>query len=88
MKLKVKLREETHHLDLNPGYTILSVLRRHQLIPPFSCTEGRCGKCRAKLISGLVHQEPGTGLGPNDRLQGYILTCRATGDSDEIEIQF
>lgn len=88
MKLKATLDGESHELLLKPGYTILSVLRRHKLNPPFSCSEGRCGKCKAKLISGVVTQEPGTGLGVEDRKNGYVLTCRSKGDSEVVEIGF
>ena len=88
MKLKVTLYKTVHNLTLKPGYTLLATLRRHKLNPPFSCSEGRCGKCRAKLVSGIVTQDPGTGLGIEDRKQGYILTCKSKGDSEGVEIEF
>lgn len=88
MKLKVTINGEQYELILKPDYNLLAVIRRNRLNPPFSCTEGRCGKCKAKLISGLVNQLPGTGLGLEDRKKGYILTCRSTGDSEVIEIEF
>ncbi len=88
MQLKVKLNGENKELCLKPGYTLLATLRRNQLNPPFSCSEGRCGKCKAKLVSGIVTQEIGTGLGIEDRKQGYILTCKSKGDSEGVEIEF
>jgi len=88
MKLKVTLNNVAHELSLKTGHTLLSTLRRNKLDPPFSCSEGRCGKCKAKLISGVVNQESGTGLGIEDRKQGYILTCRSKGESDFVEVEF
>ena len=88
MKLIVKLHNEIHELPIQPDYTLLAAIRRHRLNPPFSCTEGRCGKCKAKLISGMVNQDSGTGLGATDRTQGFILTCRSKPTSDVVEVEF
>lgn len=88
MKLKVTLNGENYELDYKSGYTILSILRRHKLNPPYSCSQGRCGKCKAKLISGTVNQDFGSGLGLEDRKQNYILTCCSRGESEQIELDF
>lgn len=87
MKLEVTLNGKRYELDNKRGYTILAILRRNTLNPPFSCTEGRCGKCKAKLVSGIVTQESGTGLGIKEKQQGYILTCRSIAES-EIVVEF
>jgi len=54
------------------------------LILPYSCRAGMCGRCKAKLISGEVHQTTSDGLTAQEIQQGYILCCSATAKSDVV----
>lgn len=44
--------------------------------------------CVARLTSGSVAGGDGIALEPEDAADGYILTCQATPDSDEITVDF
>ena len=50
----VLLDGETHDVPYEKGERILHAARRAGLEPPFSCEEGYCSCCMAKLISGEV----------------------------------
>lgn len=50
---------------------------------PYSCRTGRCSTCKAKSPAGSsrpLHDE--TGLTPDERIAGWILTCVRTATSD------
>ena len=44
---------------------------------PYSCAMGNCGECRVKLTHGDVQLDEPSSLTPEERAQGYILTCVA-----------
>lgn len=66
-----------------PDESLLDAARRQGVVLPHSCRTGRCGACRAALVSGetrvLIDE---TGLSPAERVAGCILTCAraAVGD--------
>jgi CDP-4-dehydro-6-deoxyglucose reductase, E3 len=51
---------------------------------PHSCRSGRCGSCRARLLSGRVEYRDGPppGLSPQERSEGFVLLCQALARSD------
>jgi len=65
----------------------VSVLAAAQLggMPlPHSCRSGRCGSCRARLLSGRVEYPDGPppGLSPQETGEGFVLLCQALARSD------
>lgn len=73
MELVVQPLGRTLHLE--PGANLLAALREHQVPISYSCTAGRCGTCRCKVLEGEVLE---TGRGsklthPDDT--GYVLAC-------------
>jgi CDP-4-dehydro-6-deoxyglucose reductase len=65
----------------------LSVLAAAQLagLPlPHSCRSGRCGSCRARLVSGRIEYPggPPLGLSALETRQGDVLLCQALARSD------
>ncbi len=55
---------------------------------PYSCREGDCGSCVARLTSGRVEPGAGTALEPEDIDDGYILTCQAKPVGSELSVEF
>ncbi len=65
---------------------------------PYSCRNGACTTCAARILSGEVHQPEAMGLSPKLQEQGYALLCVSyprstleveTQDEDEVyELQF
>jgi CDP-4-dehydro-6-deoxyglucose reductase len=63
---------------------VLSAAQLAGLPLPHSCRSGRCGSCRARLLSGRVEYPggPPLGLSAQERDQGYVLLCQALARSD------
>jgi len=65
---------------------------------PYSCRNGACTTCAARILSGEVYQPEAMGLSPKLQEQGYALLCVSyprsaleveTQDEDEVyELQF
>ena len=65
----------------------VSVLAAAQLagLPlPHSCRSGRCGSCRARLLSGRIEYRDGPppGLSAQESSEGFVLLCQALARSD------
>jgi len=65
--------------------TVLDAALRSGVDLPYSCREGVCGTCRAKLACGQVSQE-GADLTRAEVAAGYVLTCQARPESDGVVI--
>jgi ferredoxin-NADP reductase len=62
--------------------TILAAAQAAGLRLPSSCTQGMCGTCKSKLLSGAVDMRHGGGIRQRELDQGSILLCcsRPLGD--------
>ncbi|MBQ0851777.1 2Fe-2S iron-sulfur cluster binding domain-containing protein [Streptomyces sp. BH-SS-21] len=60
---------------VEPGQTLLDAGLAAGLPMPYSCTVGNCGECVARLRGGEVSQPEHTCLTPEQRAEGYVLTC-------------
>lgn len=67
---------------------ILDAALRARPDTPFSCTNGVCGTCRAKLTAGTVEMETNFALEDDEIAAGYILTCQAVCTSDRVEVDY
>ena len=68
---------EPHHrtLAVEPGATLLDVLRDNGIPVSYSCMAGRCGTCRCKVVAGSV-LETGRETKPRGAEEGdYVLAC-------------
>jgi ferredoxin-NADP reductase/DMSO/TMAO reductase YedYZ heme-binding membrane subunit len=65
--------------------TVLDAALRSGVDLPYSCREGVCGTCRAKLACGRVSQE-GADLTQAEVDAGYVLTCQARPETDGVVI--
>jgi ferredoxin-NADP reductase/DMSO/TMAO reductase YedYZ heme-binding membrane subunit len=72
-------------VSVNPGETVLDAALRSGLDLAYSCREGVCGTCRAKLACGQVNQDDAE-LSPAELAAGYVLTCQARPESDGVVI--
>ena len=65
------------------GVSILDSARLCGLTLDHSCATGRCGICKARLLSGSVRNLGRTeALTPHEEMDGLILTCRASALTD------
>lgn len=73
MELVVQPLGRTLHLA--PGTNLLAALREHQVPISYSCTAGRCGTCRCKVVAGEVHETGRDSKVTHPDDTGYVLAC-------------
>jgi ferredoxin len=42
---------------------------------PSACRQGQCGTCRTRVLDGQVEMACESGLDPESKARGYVLTC-------------
>ncbi len=55
---------------------------------PFSCTNGVCGTCRARLLAGQVRMDRNYALEPDEVARGLVLTCQSHPVTDEVSLDY
>lgn len=80
---------ETHTVKYNKdSETVLDCLLRADLSPPYSCLDGACMACIAKIKEGLVYQKD-MGILSDDNIDaGECLTCQARPASTNVKIHY
>ena len=78
----------SHEVPYQPGERVLAAARRAGLSPPFSCEEGYCSCCMAKLTQGRVEMSANDCLTPELLDEGWVLTCQARCVSKPIRIEY
>ena len=84
MQPHVRLLPSRHDYISDKSETLLESALRSGLAVDYGCNNGKCGKCKAKLLSGSVektdHQD--FVFSESEKAQGYILTCSNTATTD------
>jgi 3-ketosteroid 9alpha-monooxygenase subunit B len=75
--IEVELRGEKHVVPYKKGLSVLKAVREAGLDAPYSCEEGFCGCCAARLLEGKVHMDATDALTEEEKRRGLILTCQA-----------
>ena len=86
--ITIVLDGETHEVSYQAGEPILEAARRAGLDAPFSCEEGYCSSCMAKLKTGRVVMAENDCLTPELLEEGWILTCQSRCVSPDIRIEY
>jgi len=74
-------------LQVKPGANLLDTLREHGIPVSYSCTAGRCGTCRCKVVEGEVLETGREAKITNPDEGQYILACMSVlTESCAIEI--
>jgi ferredoxin-NADP reductase len=78
----IKFTRSDRLIDCAADMTILDAADAAGLVLPFSCTQGLCGTCKSKLISGSVEMRHAGGIRQREIDAGQILLCcsKPTGD--------
>jgi naphthalene 1,2-dioxygenase ferredoxin reductase component len=64
-------------LSVRPGVNLLEALRENQVPVSYSCTAGRCGTCRCKVIEGEVLESGHDSTRPQGvQQERYVLACQ------------
>jgi ring-1,2-phenylacetyl-CoA epoxidase subunit PaaE len=73
---------------LPAGISVLDGAQRVRSDLPFACKGGVCGTCRARVTRGGAVMRRNYALEPHEVTAGYVLTCQARPDSDEITVDY
>ncbi len=86
--IAIVLDGETHEVPYTAGERVLQAARRAGLEPPFSCEEGYCSCCMAKLAEGRVMMVANDCLTPELLEEGWVLTCQSRCISAKIRVEY
>jgi 3-ketosteroid 9alpha-monooxygenase subunit B len=86
--ITVYIDGKTHEVDYEAGQTVLVAVQKAGLEPPFSCTDGFCGCCMAKIASGAVDMVNNDFLSKKELEQGWVLTCQSVPTDGPLKIEY
>jgi 3-ketosteroid 9alpha-monooxygenase subunit B len=87
-EITIVLDGETHEVPYQKGEKVLWAAREAGLEPPFSCEEGYCSCCMAKLSAGTVKMDTNDCLTQDLLDEGWILTCQARCVSGKVKVEY
>ncbi len=86
--ITVVLDGNSHDVPYKKGEKILVAARSAGLDPPFSCEQGYCSCCMAKLMSGEVQMAANDCLGSDLLDEGWVLTCQSRCVSGRVKVEY
>ena len=87
-RVTISLDGKTTEVSYEAGERILGAARRGGLDPPFSCEEGYCSCCMAKLVDGKVQMVVNDCLTEDLLEEGWILTCQARCVAGNVKVEY
>jgi 3-ketosteroid 9alpha-monooxygenase subunit B len=86
--ITIVLDGETREIPYKKGEKILVAVRAAGLDAPYSCEEGYCSCCMAKLTAGEVKMDTNDCLSKGLLEEGWVLTCQARCVSGKIKVEY
>lgn len=74
--MEILIQPSQRRLTVNPGVNLLAALREHLVPVSYSCSAGRCGTCRCKVVEGEVLESGHDGVRPQSGEDRYVLACQ------------
>ena len=87
-KIVAVINGESVEVNAKPGQNILETLLEAGANPPYSCMDGACMACLAKIESGRVYQDDPGILTEENIAAREILTCQAKPLSRVVRVTF
>ena len=88
-KVSVKLDGSTSLLQISySGNTILDAMLEPGADAPYSCKNGMCSTCRARIVDGKAEMDVNYSLSDTEVAKGYVLTCQARPVSEKVTVDF
>ncbi|HAJ91305.1 MAG TPA: ferredoxin [Gammaproteobacteria bacterium] len=86
MAAQVRILPSGHEFFIEGSDSILEAGLRGGLALGYGCSNGNCGKCKAKVVSGQVKKisRHDYALSETEKGLGYILTCANTAVTDVV----
>ncbi len=86
--ITIVLNGEAQEVPYQKGEKILWAAREAGLDPPFSCEEGYCSCCMAKLTAGEVKMDNNDCLSQSLLDEGWVLTCQSRCVSGKVKVEY
>lgn len=86
MAAQVKLQPSGHEFFVEGTDTLLEAALRAGLALNYGCSNGNCGKCKARVVSGelMKVRHHAYALSEDEKSSGYALMCSNTAVSDVV----
>lgn len=88
---QVTLRLDARAYQLPMSYygdTVLEAALAAGIDAPYSCKNGMCSTCRARVTSGTAVMDVNYSLDEQEVAAGYVLTCQARPTAPEVTVDF
>lgn len=70
------------------GDTVLDAVLALGVDAPYSCKNGMCSTCRARVTNGTAEMDVNYSLSDTEVAKGYVLTCQARPTTPEVTVDF
>ncbi|WP_233805528.1 hybrid-cluster NAD(P)-dependent oxidoreductase [Paraburkholderia sp. HP33-1] len=74
-RFKVSFTRSHREIECGSGQHVLDAAKQAGVRLPASCTQGMCGTCKVKLVSGEVAMKHAGGIRQREIDQGMVLLC-------------
>ncbi|ASL48373.1 3-ketosteroid-9-alpha-hydroxylase reductase subunit [Burkholderia sp. AD24] len=74
-RFKVSFAKSNREIECGSGQHVLDAAKKAGVRLPASCTQGMCGTCKVKLVSGEVLMKHAGGIRQREIDQGMVLLC-------------
>lgn len=74
-RFKVSFARSNREIECDSGQHVLDAAKKAGVRLPASCTQGMCGTCKVKLVSGEVAMKHAGGIRQREIDQGMVLLC-------------
>ncbi|MFM0248709.1 FAD-binding oxidoreductase [Paraburkholderia sediminicola] len=81
-KFKVSFAKSNREIECGSGQHVLDAAKKAGVRLAASCTQGMCGTCKVKLVSGEVAMKHAGGIRQREIDQGMVLLCCSKPLSD------
>ncbi|SEB16060.1 Ferredoxin-NADP reductase [Paraburkholderia sartisoli] len=82
VRFKVSFTKSNRQIECGSAQHVLDAAKKAGVRLPSSCTQGMCGTCKVKLVSGEVAMKHAGGIRQREIDQGMVLLCCSTPLSD------
>ena len=88
-QVSVRLDGRAYRLDMSYyGDTVLDAALAAGVEAPYSCKNGMCSTCRARVTQGTAAMDVNYSLDAHEVAAGYVLTCQARPTTAEVTVDF
>ena len=84
MSYRIRLEPSGHEFTALPEESLLEAALRSGINPQYSCSNGSCGDCRARVVQGEIgqHMAGDFHFSAQEKAQGYVMLCTTAARSD------